>query len=184
MNKLVASFVVAFMLLSIVCSIFDGGGGLVSTSLTASVTSADVNWAVDNTTTFLGTGILFCEDEKVLYASTNATHFIGLTRGYEETDAAAHYIGRVVYCEDAGIVNAALGFNAAAIAATSGYAAAVLIPWKFFTITMPRLVLWNFNIFTGDLVIVRYLLMGLSICFYIAFAINIGSLISNLLPWG
>lgn len=181
MNKLVSAFVVGFFLLSVVSSIFDGGG--TGTTMTANLVTADeaASITVVSTDGFLTTGIIFIGNEKILHANTDATHFLGLTRGYENTPAKAHLAGSMVYTEDAGVVNAALGFNPAAVAVKYGFWSAVVIPWNFFTITMPKLMLWDFGFFTGDLLLFRYVLMIVSIGFYITFAIQLGTTIADAL---
>jgi hypothetical protein len=179
MNKIVTSFALAFVLLSIVGAIFDGGG-IASTNLVGAITSASVApISVTSTTGFLSSGVIFIGNEKLLYTGKDATHFNGaITRGYETTTASNHASNSAVYSEDVGVVNAALGYDPAAIATSNGYFSAVLIPWDFFTITMPKLLLWDFGLFTGDLAMLRTILIAISMCFYIVFAIQLGQTIA------
>jgi hypothetical protein len=172
MNKLITSFTLAFLFFSILASVFEGGGGTAATLLTNLASSSDTSIEVDSTQGFMSSGVIFCQGEKMLFADTTATEFTGLTRGYEDTAPKAHPPGAYVYNEDAGILNTALGFTPAAIAASNGFLSVALIPWNFFTITMPRLILWNFNFFQGDLVIIQIILQVVSIGFYMAFVIN------------
>lgn len=183
MNKIVSAFVVAFFLLSIVSAIFDGGG-IGTTTLASLMSATSTNIVVTDTKGFLNSGILIIGDEKVTYSSITTTfpyRFNGLTRGIEGTIAKSHIAGSRVFSEDTGVINAALGFNPAAIAVSSGWFATVLIPWNFFVITMPRLVAWNFSFFQGELIVIRYILMIISIGFYIVFAIELGQTIASIL---
>ncbi len=162
----------------------EGGGGMAVTTLTSNITAVTNSIPVTSTQGFMSTGVIFIESEKIAYTTMNTTNFNTITRGYEDTTARPHPQydkyghNTEVYNEDAGIINGALGFNPAAIAASNGWFAIVLIPWDFFTITMPRLILWNFSFFQGDLIMVRYILMAISIAFYVMFAIQLGQTIA------
>lgn len=185
MNKLVTSFVVAFSLLCIFCAFLEGGGGIVVTTLTAPMTATEIaSITVDNTTGFMSTGILFIENEKVSYTGIpDTTHFIGLGRHAEDTTAKPHKTGVTVYNEPAGVLNTALGFNTGVISASGSKLALIAIPWNFFSITLPKLLTWNFWIFQGDLIIARYVLMSVSIAFYVVFAIQLlGALLQAVRP--
>lgn len=183
MNKLIVAFVLGFLLTSFICSIFDGASSIGATRLSATLSSTATSMTVIDTTGFYPTnGVIFIEAEKISYSTVDGTHFYGLIRGFESTTATFHSANKTVYGESSGVINMALGYSPAAIATSNGYTAAVLIPWNFFIITMPKLILWNFPaLFPGDWVLLRYLLMSIGICFYIAFAINLGTVITNAL---
>jgi hypothetical protein len=174
MNKLIVSFMVAFVLLSILSAIMDGSNSAVATQLNGSIDDDDVIINVDTVTGFLDTGgIIFIDTEKIEYTGVAAgTQFTGCVRGIEGTVANAHADDTLVYNEDLGIINYALGFNIIRVSDDAGWMALFDIPWRFVTITMPKLMLWDYSFFTGELMIVRYVLMTISIGFYIAFAIQ------------
>lgn len=178
MNKLVSSFTLAFILLSVMFAFLEGGGGMVATKLTLPMSISSTNMTVISTAGYMNNGVVFVESEKIGYSNKTATTLSGLLRGYEGTTARAHSTGKVVYNEPAGVINAAMGFNVAVLAASNGWLSMITIPFNFFTITLPRLVLWDFPIFYGDWIVIRYVLMALSIGFYIAFVINLGTLVA------
>lgn len=150
-----------------------------ATYLTAPATASDGTLNVASTTGFLATGVLVIQNEKVTYTGKNALQFTGVTRGVEGTTAAPHSTSISVYNENAGIINYALGFNPTALATANGYTALVMIPIDFFVITMPKLMLWDFNLFqTGDLAVIRVILIAVSMCFYVVFAIQAGQMVA------
>ena len=173
MNKLVVAFTVCFVMLSILSAIMDGSNSMVATELAANCDDDDAILTVDSTTGFLDTGgVIMIDSEKISYTGVTAITFTGCTRGIEKTDADDHVIDAVVYNEDLGLMNYALGFNIVRISHNAGWMALFDIPWNFATKTMPKLMLWDYSFFTGELVIIRYILMTVSIGFYIAFAIQ------------
>jgi hypothetical protein len=187
MTKLLMSFLGAAVILTIFCSLMDGGGGIVATRLTQNVAIADNHLDVASTTGFLASGILWLQAEKLAYTGVNSTAFTGLTRGYEDTTAKGHSTTSSngqsvkVYSETAGLVNKALGYDVGTLATTGGWTAVPLILKDFFVYTLPKLITWNYSFFEGDLLIlVRYVLMGISIALLIAFALQLGNMIANI----
>ncbi len=180
MSKLLMAFLAAAIILTVFCALMDGGGGIASTELAEDATAADAHFDVDSTTGFLAAGIIWVGTEKCAYATTNATAFLGLTRGYEDTTAATHATNRKVYSETAGLVNKAMGFDIGTLATTGGWTAVPMILKDFFVYTLPKLITWNYSFFEGDLLtIVRYVLMAISIGLVIAFCLQLGSMIAN-----
>lgn len=184
MNKIVAGFCVCFFLLSIMSAIMDGSAGAAaSTDLTQVVSETDNHIHVTDTTGFLSSGgVLMIENEKMSYTALTPLTFTGLTRGIEGTVAIAHQqIGTAVYNEDMGVLNYALGFSIIRVGVPGGLASVAMIPYNFLTRTVPRLVLWDFSFFQGDLLIVRYALATVSIGFiiYISF-MAVGTIIGVL----
>ena len=172
MNKLVSSFVIACLLCAFVDAIF-AGGGFAATQLTNPVSITDTTFTVADTTGFLSAGVLYIDNERVTNTGRGATTFTGISRGTDNTTISSHTIGTVVYTEEVGIMDTALGFDAVTLQISNGIVSLITIPWNFFAVTLPRLLLWNFGFFTGDLLIVRYFLMGISLSFYIAFALQL-----------
>ena len=168
-----SAFTVAFVLLAILSAIMNGANAMAATELTLGVDDTIGTLEVTTTNGFLDTnGIVFVGNEKIEYTALTALTFTGCDRGIEDTEAEAHVAGVLVYNEDLGVINYALGFNFVRVANNAGWTALFDIPWKFVTLTAPKLLLWNFSFFTGELVLVRYVLMTVSIGFYIAFAIQ------------
>lgn len=168
-----AAFTVCFVLMSMLSAIMDGSASMVATDLTLGVDDTIATLEVTTTNGFQDAGgVVMIGNEKIEYAGLTALTFTGCDRGIEGTDAEAHAIGAMVYNEDLGIINYALGFNFVRVANNAGWTALFDIPWKFVTITVPKLLLWDFSFFTGELVLIRYVLMTLSIGFYIAFALQ------------
>ncbi len=179
MSKLIMSVMVGLVILSVLSAFMDGGG-YATTVLTRDMAIDDVHCDVISTTGFLATpDIIWIEDEKILYTTTNATAFLGLTRGYEETDNATHVYQHKVFTESTNALNTALGFNAGAIAATQGMAALVIIPLRFFTVTLPKIVFWNYSFLQGDslLGLVRYILIAITLVVFVVVAVQFYQLI-------
>jgi len=153
-------------------AVMDGSAGAAAaTALRSNVGVSDTTIPVDSTTGFLSSGgVIIIGSEKISYTGVTAAPtatFTGATRGYEGTDADSYAIDRAVYHEDAGIINHALGFNALDTQVPGGAIDVVSIPWNFVTITLPKLLMWDYSFLTGDLVILRTVLMAASVGFVI-----------------
>lgn len=180
MNKSIAFFAFTFVGCTLLSSILMGGGGLQSTRLSSAATDSDATLTVDSADNFLEAGILFVNDEKLAYTGTGDTTFTGLTRGYEGTDAAAHADNAIVYSEDAGVLNYAMGFNIATVGATAGVMSIPVIVGKFFTVTVPRLVMWNYSFLEGDMGILGYFFVAVSLGFIITLGLAVISAIMGI----
>ena len=62
------------------------------TWLASSVTDAVTSIPVQSTTLFDGSGVFWLDSEAITYSSTDATHFLGCTRGALGTSATYHYV--------------------------------------------------------------------------------------------
>lgn len=174
------SFLAAAIMLTIICALMDGAGGIVATNMAVSANTTDTHFDVDSTTGFLGSGIIWAGKEKIAYTATNSTAFLNLTRAYEDTTASSHAVDQRVYSETAGLVNKAMGFDIGTLATTGGWTAVPMILKDFFVYTLPKLITWNYSFFEGDLLtLIRYVLMAISIALVIAFCFNLGSMIAN-----
>lgn len=171
MNKLIVSVVLLFLGFTMISSFCEGGGGIVSTDLTAGVSNAVTTIPVTSTTGFLTADVVVIGDEKVAYTGTTPVTFTGCTRGYNDTEAVVHSAGDKVYSEEVSVLNAALGFNIASTASTAGIAAVVQIPWKFLTISMPRLVMFDYSFFTGQLKYVQVVFQVIGVGFAVTMAV-------------
>lgn len=123
-----------------------GGGGVVSAVLAEDITAnSTVIIATPGTSLFADKDIITIDSENVFCSSKNATAFIVDTRGYDDTTAATHDAGARIYSEEAGVINNALGFNVAVEAETGGTIGLIMLPIKFFTTTIPHVIMLNVN---------------------------------------
>lgn len=159
---------VGFALLS---AVLEGGGGIAVTELTADINETDTTITVDSTDIFLSSDYIVIEDEEIAYTGKTDTTFTGCTRGYGGTEAAAHSDGTLCQTADASVINHALGYNVATTSATSGPLTVIVIPAKFFTETLPRLIQWNWSFMTGHMAIVGFFFFAASIGLVVTIAL-------------
>ena len=186
MNKLIVAFVVFFFINVIVGSIMDGGGDIVSTRLTANLTSTGTTINVKSTTGFLYADYVVVGSEKIRYISKTATTLtVPATggRGYDGTRADSHALGVAVYSPEANVINAALGFNVASTSSTIGGIDVIFAVKDFFFVTIPKLITWDFPQYRlhAWLTYVRVLLSIISIGFVIYMAFYFISALGNLI---
>lgn len=167
MNKLIAAYLVAHILLTFFSSIMEGGGGLNATQLSAPISATAVTIDVDATQGFLTSDRIFIEDEEIAYTNTNALQFLNCARGFNETVARTHANNTNVYSPDAGLINRGLGFNALTTGATSGQLAIIGLTFNFFAKVAGNLVMWDYSFFGGQLVYIRIFFMGVSMGFVV-----------------
>jgi len=181
-HRLLTTFLIVFIGCTILGAIMQGGGGITSTVLADDIT-ADVTYIpATSTSLFAGKDIITIGDEKILYTSLNATGFNVHTRGYGGTTAAAHSEGGRIYTQEASVLNNALGFNLAVEAETGGMFGLITIPIKFFTNTLPHLVILNVNFLkTPELSIIAIFWMAAGIALIVVLAIQIAPIAVNLI---
>lgn len=140
-----------------------GGGGIVTTDLTHNVTAVQTYLPVETTQDFYTEDMIQIADERIYYTSTNATAFLGCTRGYDGTTAAPHEVGRRVFSSRAAALNDAVGFNVIAVQDTLGWASFLAIPLAFLFVTLPHIMRAGTDLLTGNLSIIVwfwYLFVG------------------------
>lgn len=164
-------FAFSFVGASILTGILAGGGGLATTPLNGAIDHDDVIITVDSTTMFLANDYITIGDEEILYTGKTDTTFTGCTRGCNGTTATSHSDTDNVYTTNAGTINSALGFNVAATAATYGFLSVVVLPFNFFTKTLPQLISWNFSFLTGDMAFIAYFFFAVSIGLVVVLAL-------------
>ena len=145
MHKLLISFLIMFVGCSLLAAIMAGGGGIVSTILTEDISANTTTIPVVSTNLFLDADVLRIGNEKVAYTSTNATAFLGATRGYDGTLAESYDAGKRVYSMEAGVLNDAMGYNLGVSIESGGMWGLVMLPINFFTKTLPHLIKLNVN---------------------------------------
>lgn len=181
MNKLIAAFMVLFVMLSFISMVIEfGSGGIAATSLTASVDEDDATLSVTTTDGFLAADFLFMGDESAAYTGVTPTSFTGVSRGVRGTTATAHSSGARVYSPEASALNSGLGFSVASTQAASGGFNAFQIAQQFFFTTMPRAIMWDYSFFEGPLVYARYVLAAVTIGFLIVMALTFLSTVFGL----
>lgn len=153
MHKLLMTFGILLLITGVLSGIYAGGGGVVAVALAEDVTDTDVVLLVEDTTDYLSADVVTLGGEHIAYSSTNATAFLGCTRGYDDTTAASHAAGSMVYTMTANAVNNIFGFNIALTTESLGLLAVPVVLGSFFAITIPYLITLNINFLTGDLAI-------------------------------
>lgn len=173
MSKLVTFFLFLFLGCTILSAVMEGGGGVVATPLSVAVDDDDNTLQVAKTTDLRSEDTVIVGNEKVYYTGKTAISLTGCIRGYDNTTAAPHSSGTMVYTQEASIVNNALGFNIAATADSMGWWAVITIPFNFLTKTIPNVVTMNFSFLTGELGIIGWFLITMGAGFVIALAISL-----------
>lgn len=182
MSKIIAAFMVAFLLCAILAGIAEGGGGIYTTSLTTAVTDAATTLNVANTDGFLSSDVVTMGTEEIKYTAKTSTSFLNCTRGYNSTTAKQHVVNSKVYSSEASIINAALGFNVMSTGATAGQVNVIAIGFSFITKSVPRLVIWDFNFLKEPgMEYIRWLLIAISVGFVISLAVTLVSALGGLL---
>lgn len=170
-HRLLLTALIVFIGCSILASILQGGGGIVSTALAENITASATSIPVDSTTLFNDQDIIRIGDEKILYSSKTATTFADSTRGYDDTTASAYEAGRHVYSTEAGALNDAFGFNLGVSIESGGVWGIVMLPINFFTKTLPHLAVLNANLLrTPELAVIGIFWYGFGIALLVVAA--------------
>jgi len=140
----------------------EGGGGVLAVELGQALDEDDTTITVASTTDYKSTDYVYIDNEKILYTGKTSTTFTGCTRGVDGTEAESHDARAMVYTTGASVVNDSLGFNVMAEADSYGWWAAIAIPWKLLTTTLPHIVVMNYSFLTGTLGIIGYFLMAMA----------------------
>jgi hypothetical protein len=173
-HRLLITALIVFIGTSILASVMQGGGGIVSTILTANVTANATVIPVASTSLFNSADIIRIGNEKISYSSKNATAYIVYERGYDGTTAEDFEAGRRVYSTEAGVLNDAMGYNLGVSIETGGTWGLVMLPINFFLHTLPHLAVLNANLFkTPELSIIAIFWYGFGIALIVILAIQI-----------
>jgi hypothetical protein len=145
MSKMIAGLLFMYLVITLLVSFMNGGGGIETTVLTAPMTASDVTATVNSTAGFLPNGDrITIGGEDMVYTSIDYTHFKGLVR--TPSTAVAHSATysngnpTMVYNQQTSLINNALGFNANAVSTSSGIVTIATIALKFFTTTLPNVI--------------------------------------------
>jgi len=174
MHKLLISFLIVFVGASILAAIMQGGGGIVSTVLTADISANTTTIPATSTNLFLSADVVRIGNEKIVYSSKNATAFFATTRGHSSTLATSHKAGARIYSVEAGVLNDAMGYNLGVSIETGGMWGLVMLPINFFTKTLPHLIKLNVNFLaTPELAIIAIFWFCAGIALLVTLAIQI-----------
>jgi len=144
-HKLLTTFLLVFVGVSILSVIYQGGGGIVSTTLAGNITEEEAYIPAESTALFADKEIIVIDNEKIMYSAKNTTSFTVYTRGYDDTTPAEHTAGTRIYTTEASVLNNAMGFNIAVEVEAGGTWGLITLPIKFFTGTLPHLIMLNAN---------------------------------------
>jgi hypothetical protein len=155
-------------------SIYQGGGGLVATTLTqplSATETATIN--VVSTQSYRTADTVYIENEMIAYTGKAATTLTGLTRAYNRTTQVAHnVIGTPVYSQEMGTINQASGSFVASSDIAGGEISASGFNISFLLRAVPQIVLWDYPFLKGQLQYLRILLqmvgVGLTVSLVLA----------------
>lgn len=149
-----------------------------STRLTANLTSAGTTITVASTEGFRAPGILVIGNERIAYAATTPTTFIGtnfrpVVRGTGDTEAVAHSIGETVRMPESSMLNDSMSYRLALISDSAGLMSFITVPLAIFNIITDFMFL-PLSFLGTDLVILTILwgivALGTIITFFVAMA--------------
>ena len=172
MNKLVATYMVLFLLFSYFSSIFEGGGGMVAVPITIAVDEEDTEITVASTVGFLtpvagwSDPRVMIRNDEIVYTGLTATKFTGCSGITED-----YAVNTMIYTTDIGVLNKAFGFDIVSTGDAYTEVSAVNIGWNFFTTALGYLVSFNFSLLSGDLIYLRYLFLAPAVGFIMYLAI-------------
>lgn len=175
MNQIISAYMVINVIMIILNAAMAGGGGLASTTLTSNLNSTSNTMYVTSTASFLSADVLVIDDEYVSYTGKTNTSFTGLVRGYNSSTAASHVTGKMVYTQETGMINQALGFNVASTSSTVGVLPVVSMTANFLGRALLNMVIWDFpNIFNQDetLKIIRIILIACGVGLLVYIGLN------------
>lgn len=172
MNKLLVSLAFLFVGFTILSSLMEGAGGMIATRLSGDVTATVATIPVTTTNGFVtANDYVVIGNEKILYTGVVPAAFTGCTRGYNNTEATAHLATTTVYSSEASVLNNALGFNIATTASTAGAFSLIMIPYKFLTQSVPKLIMFDYSFFSGQMVYAQIFFQVVGVGFAITMAI-------------
>lgn len=169
------TFMLLILIVDAICiGIMAGGGGIVSTKLSADITSENTTLIADNTTGFLASDIIVIDEEEIGYTSRTSTTFTGLVRGYGDTEADEHDEGSFIYTKDSAAVNNAMGFSIVQTTDSMGAWAAPAIPILFLVKTIPRAIAnSDFGLMSSGLAMLSYFFLAMFAGIIITLAISL-----------
>lgn len=173
-----AGLTTLFVSLTFLSFIVDEGiSGLVTTTLSASVTKDATTLLVTSTSGFLAVDYVFVESEKICHTGKTATSLTGLTRGCRGSKASTHSQGSRVYNETTGVLNEIVGYNVAEVMSTAGPFKAITLVPSMLGHAIPKLIGWDYAYLEGDLFGLPLAYLKYFILYPISAAFSIGLLV-------
>ena len=180
MQAIVNFFTFIFVGWTILSFTFEGGGGLLTTGLTSSLSTTATSMSVTSTTGFLTSDKLVIGKEEFFYTGKTPTTFTGLTRGYNDTDAAAHASGSAVYTKAASTLNQLAGFNVGETAGTIGTLQLIAAVPGAIVHAVAQITVGRYWFFTGSLIYLQYFFGAITGAFVIYFVFQVASFFGGL----
>lgn len=147
MMKATTAFMIIYFLNVIIGGVFEGGGGIAATRLSSSLSSTATTVNVISTEGFLSSDYIVIGGERIRYVGKTNTAFnvpSSNGRGYDATTATSHPVNANVYSEATDVINGMIGFNVASTSTTVGKVNIAMVLYNFTTISIPKLLTWNF----------------------------------------
>jgi len=189
MGKLLTFFFIVFAIGTVLSGVMEQETAFATTALTSNVDEDDTTIQVSDTSDFLDSGYLWIGDERLQYTSKTDTSFTDVTRGVADSNneggaASGHSTGDKVMNEKANILNIMLGYNRFATRTEIGTMEYPMFVWKLLTVTVPKMITWDYSYLEGDLVLLKYtLLYAISAGFLISFIGWVLPLVRSILPY-
>jgi hypothetical protein len=125
----------------------DGETSFAATKLTANASTADATLTVSSTSGFYSTNdYVMIGNEKISYATKDATHFYGCVRGDYKTKTASYVAGQMVYSRELGAMNGVLGINKVSVGTEVGAAELLSFSTTFFS-SVGTIMLFDYSFF-------------------------------------
>jgi hypothetical protein len=169
---------VAWLFLSILGGVLQGGDGVVTTVLASNVSSTATTIPVLATNGFDGSGTVAIDNEEIYYPKKTSTSFKNgsynnVVRGYNGTTPAAHIAGASVGTHTTYVISKNVTYTIQTVQQSSGIWAAVTVPLALLK-SIKDVIMADFSFMGTDLAIIGYLWLvmslGLIISLYLALA--------------
>ena len=191
MGKLLTFFAFVFAVATILSAVMEQEVAFATSSLEVAIDEDAATVEVVSTNDFLDSGYFWIESERLQYTAKNdATDvFTGVTRGIVDANeeggtATAHIVGTKAINEKANVLNTMLGYNRMATRTEIGIIEYPMFLWTILTVTVPKMITWDYSYLEGDLVLLKYtLLYAISAGFLISFIGWVLPLVRSILPY-
>jgi len=168
--KAFSFFSFLFVCCTMLCGFMEGTSGISATVLSGSIDEVVTTIPVESTEGFAGSTYpvsqryIVINGEAISYNSTNTTAFLVCVRGLEnprtgkQRDAVAHGEGALVMNTSTSALNSLLAISQAKSSATFGTFIALVFSSAFWS-SLWQMLMWDYSFFTGQLVILRIILL-------------------------
>jgi len=168
--KAFAFFAFCFVCCTMLCGFMEGTAGINATTLSEDITADAITIPVESTEGFATASYpasqryIVINSEAISYTATTDDSFTGCVRGLEnprtekQLDAAVHSANALVMNTSTTAMNSLLAIFTASSSATFGTFIALVFSSAFWT-SLWQMLLWDYSFFTGQLIILRVVLM-------------------------